>query len=81
MRLPDEFQVGNYTKNTAKRLGFIIKVGRIRRQELLCFILALVKCTTIYFFGANSAICFLADSKNCSWITCSVMQLLSVDVP
>jgi hypothetical protein len=53
----------------------------MRGQALLCFVLVLVKCTKIYFAGATNALCLLANTKYCSWIVCSILQLLSVDLP
>ncbi len=41
---------------------------------VLCFVLALVKCTKIYFSGANNVPCLLAHSKHHSCIVCSVLQ-------
>ncbi len=48
---------------------------------VLCFVLALVKCTRIYFSGANDAPCFLAQSKHLLWTVCSVLQFSSVYLP
>ncbi len=45
------------------------------------FVLALVKCTRIYFSGAKEAPCLLAYSKHRSWTVCSVLQFSSVDLP
>ncbi len=53
----------------------------MRGQEWLCFVLALVKCTRIYFSGANDAPCLQAHSKHCSWMVCSILQFSSVDLP
>jgi hypothetical protein len=58
-----------------------VEVGRMRGQALLCFVLALVKCTRIYFSGANEAPCCLAHSKHRSWMVCSVLQFSSMDLP
>ncbi len=49
-----------------ERLGWIAEVGKMRGQSLLCFVLAVVKCTRVYFSGANNATCFQAYSKHCS---------------
>ncbi len=59
----------------------MVEVGRVRGQALLCFVLALVKCTRIYFSGANDAPCLLAHSRHHSWTVCSVLQFSSVDLP
>jgi hypothetical protein len=55
--------------------------GRVRGQAVLCFVLALLKFIRIYFSGANNALCFLAHSKQHSWMLCSVLQLSSVVLP
>ncbi len=47
----------------------------------MCFVLAFVKCTRIYFSGANYALFFSAHSKYCSWTVNSVLQLFSVNLP
>ncbi len=59
----------------------MVEVGRRSGQALLCFVLALVKCTRIYFSGAKDAPCFLAHSKHCSWTACSVLQFSYVNLP
>jgi hypothetical protein len=38
-------------------LGDIVSDGRVREQAVLCFVLALVKYTGIYFSGAKDASC------------------------
>ncbi len=53
----------------------------MRGQVLLCFVLALVKCTRIYFSGAKEAACYLAHSKHCSWTVCSILQFTSINLP
>jgi hypothetical protein len=53
----------------------------MRGQTLLCFFLALVKCTRIYFSGAKDAPCLLAHSKHRSCTVCGVLQFSSVDLP
>jgi hypothetical protein len=58
-----------------------MKAGRARGQEVLCFVLALVKCTRIYLSGANDTPCFLAQSKHLSWTVYSIPQFSSVDLP
>jgi hypothetical protein len=62
-------------------LGWIVEVGRMRGQALLCFFLAFVKCTRIYFSGAKDTPCLLAHSKHRSCTVCSVLQFSSVDLP
>ncbi len=52
--------------------------GRVKGQVVLCFVIALVKCTTIYFSGAKDAPCLQAQYKQCSWTVCSVLQYLYV---
>jgi hypothetical protein len=54
---------------------------RVRGQVVLCFILALVKCTRIYFSGANDVPSFLAHSKERLWTLRSVLQLSSIVLP
>ncbi len=56
----------------------VVSDESVRGYAVLCFFLALVKCTRIYFSGANDAPCFPAYSKQCSWMLCSVLQLSSV---
>ncbi len=79
------YQLSHLLSNTqrtwAEELGWMIKVSKMRGQALLCFVIALVKCTKIYSAGANDALCLLANSKYCSWRVCSVLQFLSVDLP
>jgi hypothetical protein len=55
-----------------------VEVGGVRGQEVLCFVLTLVKCTKINFSGANNAPCYLAHSKQHLWIACSVEQFTSI---
>jgi hypothetical protein len=52
------------TRTCTEGLGLMVEVGRVRGQALLCFVLALVKCTMIYFSGAQDAPCLLAHSKH-----------------
>jgi hypothetical protein len=68
-------------KTRADGQGVIDNYGRVRGQAVLCFVHALVKCTRIYFSGANDAPCFLAHSKQRSWMLCSVLQLSLVVLP
>ncbi len=58
-----------------------MNVGRVRGQSVLSFVLALVKCTRIYFAGANNAPWLLAHLKHCSWRLCSILQLSLVVSP
>ncbi len=64
----------------AEMLRWIIEVGRMRGQALLCFVLALVKCTRIYFSGAKDAPCLQAHSKHCLWAVFSILQFSSVNL-
>ncbi len=68
-------------KTLADGLGEIVSDGRVRGQAEFCSVLASVKCTRIYFSGANDALCLLAYSKQCSCMVCSVLQLSSVILP
>ncbi len=61
--------------------GVIVSNGRVRGIVVLCFVLALVKCTMIYFSGANDAPCFLAHSKQRTWMLHSILHLSSVVLP
>jgi hypothetical protein len=65
----------------ADGLGDMVSDGRVRGQGVLCFVLALVKCTRIYFFGAKDAPCLQAHSKQRSWTVCSILQFSSVVWP
>jgi hypothetical protein len=40
-------------KTRADGQEVIVNDGRVRGQAVWCFVLALVKCTRIYFSGAN----------------------------
>jgi hypothetical protein len=52
----------------------------MRGQALLCFVLALVKYTRIYFSGAKDAPYLLANSKYHPWTVYSVLEFSSVDL-
>ncbi len=74
--------MSNITPRTrADGLGWLEEEGRVRGQALSCFVLALVKCTRIYFSSANDAPCLLAHSKHQSWTVYSVLLYSSVDLP
>jgi hypothetical protein len=68
-------------RTRAEVLGTIVDEGKVTGQVVSFFMQALVKCTRIYFYRANSALCFLAYFKQCSWRLCSVLQLSSVNLP
>jgi hypothetical protein len=59
----------------------IVDESSIRRQEVLCFIQALVKCTKTYFYGANNAPCLLANYKKYLKFVSSILQLSFIIVP
>jgi hypothetical protein len=80
VKLPAAFLVEYYTKIMHRRAGINRRVGQNEGQVLFCFVLALLKCTRIYFLGANNAPCLLAHSKHCSWMVCIVLQFSSVDL-
>ncbi len=65
----------------AESLAWIVYIGKMRGQEGLFFVFALVKCTRIYFSEANDAPCLLAHSKHRSLTVCSVLQFFSVNLP
>jgi hypothetical protein len=68
-------------KIRADGLGVIVIQGRVEGQVVLCYVLALVKCTMINFSWANIASCFLSHPNHLSWMLCSVLQLSSVVLP
>ncbi len=45
---------------------------------MLCFVSAIVKCTSTYFSRAKDAGCFFVHSEQCLWMLCSVLQLSSI---
>jgi hypothetical protein len=47
------------SKSQADGLGLIVSEGRVRRQEVLYFVLAMLKCTKINLSKANNAPCLL----------------------
>ncbi len=81
VRLPAEFLSRMTSKTRADVQEVIDNDGRVRGQAVLCFVLALLKFIRIYFSGANNALCFLAHSKQRSWMLCSVLQVSSVVLP
>ncbi len=56
-------------------------MGRMKDQALLCFGLALLKCTVIYFTEAKAALCLRANFKHRLWRVCSILQFQSIYLP
>ncbi len=81
MGLPAEFLVKYHTQNTHRRAEIIVELGRMRGQELLCFVFDLVKCMRIYFSGAQDAPCILAHTRYHSWTICIILQFYSINLP
>ncbi len=81
VRFPAAFHVEYYAQNTCRRTGMNCRGGQVGGQMLSCLVLALVKCTRIYFSGAQEAPCFMVHSKHSLWTVCSVLQFSSVNLP
>jgi hypothetical protein len=62
-------------------LGWIVEVGKRRGQALLSFVIALVKCTMVYFYGTNKAPCLSANFMQHLLTVCCILQSSSVDLP
>jgi hypothetical protein len=68
-------------KTLPDRLEEMVSDGGAREQAMLCFVLALVKCSRIYFFEANNALCFRAYLRQRLWMLSRILQLSSVVLP
>jgi hypothetical protein len=60
VRLPAQFLVKYHTQNISRRDGVNNRGGEYEGAGTVIFVLALVKCTRIYFSGAKDAPCLLA---------------------
>ncbi len=66
-------------KAPAEMVEYVVEVGIMRGQALLCFVIALVKFTMIYFFGTKNVSCHSAHLKHYTWTVCSTLQFSSVN--
>ncbi len=69
---PAGFLVSIMLRTRVRQLGLIMRVGRVRGQEMLGIFFDLVKCTTVYLSVTNNATYFVVYSTKQSWIACSV---------
>jgi hypothetical protein len=59
----------------------IVIYGMMGGHAVLCFVLALVKCTKIFFSQADDALCLFDHPKQCSWRYYSVPHQSSAVLP